>query len=146
MKYSRVASDAFPVRSKFASLVSQQFSTTKFLVIGIVHLLMTGPLWAASKQTVPLAPSSLTAAALSSNQIQLKWQDNSSNETGFKIEQAPPSTGPWLQIATVAKAVTVYTNSGLIASTMYYYRVRSYNSRGSSSYSAVANATTLAAR
>jgi hypothetical protein len=35
--------------------------------------------------TVPAAPSSLTATATSSTQINLSWTDNSNNETGFKI-------------------------------------------------------------
>ena len=38
-------------------------------------------------QTVPAAPSNLTATAVSSTQINLAWQDNSNNEDGFKIER-----------------------------------------------------------
>jgi uncharacterized protein (AIM24 family) len=92
--------------------------------------------------TIPNAPSNLTAAAGSSSQINLSWQDNSSNETGFKIQRATSSSGPWAQIATVGANTSSYPDAGLSASTTYYYRVFSYNSAGNSGYSNVANTTT----
>jgi hypothetical protein len=87
------------------------------------------------------APSDLTAAPVSSTQIDLTWTDNSTNETGFRIERKIAG-GSWTQIATVGANVTSYHNTGLIAATNYYYRVRSYNSLGLSFYSNEANATT----
>ena len=92
--------------------------------------------------TVPTAPSNLTATAVSSSQINLTWQDNSNNETGFKVERAASSTGPWTQIATAGANVTSYSNTSLNPSTTYYYRVCAYNSGGNSSYSNTASATT----
>ena len=38
--------------------------------------------------------------------------------------------------------MTVYTNTSLTPATTYYYRVRSYNSKGNSAYVAVASTTT----
>jgi hypothetical protein len=92
--------------------------------------------------TAPAAPSGLSASASSSSQINLSWADNSSNETGFKIERKTGSGGTYAQIATVGAGVTTYSNTGLTASTTYYYRVRSTNSAGDSAYSNEANATT----
>ncbi len=92
----------------------------------------------------PSAPSGLTATTVSSSQINLSWTDNSSNEDGFKIERKTGSTGTWAQIATVGAGVTGYQNTGLSASTTYYYRVRAYNAAGDSAYSNEASATTLA--
>ena len=91
---------------------------------------------------VPAAPSSLSASAVSSSQINLAWVDASSNETGFKIERAPASAGPWTQIATVGANVTSYSNTGLLPLTTYFYRVRATNAAGDSAYSNTASATT----
>ena len=68
--------------------------------------------------TVPVAPSNLTATAVSSSQINLAWTDNSSNETLFKIERSTDGTN-FSQIATVGSNVTSYSNTGLTASTLY---------------------------
>ena len=93
--------------------------------------------------TTPAAPNSLTAAAVSSSQINLTWNDNSNNETGFKIERKTGANGTWSQIATVGANVESYPNTGLSAGTQYFYRVRSYISGvANSNYSNEANATT----
>src|ERR1043166_867139 len=99
----------------------------------------------AGKPTAPAAPSNLAASAVSSSQINLTWKDNSSNEQGFKIQRALSATGTWTQIATVGTAVVSYSDTSLSGSTTYYYRVCSYNAKGSSSFSSVASATTFAA-
>jgi N-acetyl-anhydromuramyl-L-alanine amidase AmpD len=90
----------------------------------------------------PAAPSNLAATAVSTSQINLTWTQNSSDETGFKIERATSSGGTYTQIATVGANVTSYSNTGLSSSSTYYYRVRSYNSWGNSAYSGVDSATT----
>ncbi|NJM14178.1 MAG: fibronectin type III domain-containing protein [Bacteroidales bacterium] len=82
--------------------------------------------------TIPMAPSALGATATSSTQINLAWTDNSNNETGFKIERKTGSGGTYTEIATVGADVTAYSNTGLTASTTYYYRVVAYNSAGNS--------------
>jgi hypothetical protein len=91
---------------------------------------------------LPNAPSNLVATTISSSRIDLTWQDNSSGETGFRIERKTAS-GSYSQIATVRAGVTSYSNNGLAASTTYYYRVRAYNAAGNSGYSNEASATTL---
>jgi hypothetical protein len=92
--------------------------------------------------TAPAAPSNLTAAAASSSQINLSWSDNSNNETAFLVERASSSAGPWTQIGSTG--ASGYGDSGLPASTTFYYRVRAYNSYGYSAYTNTAFATTLA--
>jgi hypothetical protein len=71
----------------------------------------------------------------------LNWADNSSNESGFKIERSTDGTNYSL-LTTTAANVTSYSNTGLSAATKYYYRVRATNSAGDSANSAVASATT----
>jgi hypothetical protein len=91
------------------------------------------------------APSSLTATAVTTSQIDLAWVDNSYNENGFKIERKisqSGTTGAYTMIATVGANVRSYSNTGLTAATTYYYRIQAYNSGGNSLYSNEANATT----
>jgi hypothetical protein len=93
--------------------------------------------------TVPAAPSALTASASGSTAINLSWTDNSTNETGFSLERKTGSTGTWSVIAgTIAANATTFSNSGLTAGTTYYYRIRSFNGAGNSTYSNEASATT----
>lgn len=91
--------------------------------------------------SVPTAPSGLTATAVSANQINLSWTDNSGNETGFKIERLN-SRNVYVEIAMVGAGVRIYSNTGLTARTKYTYRVRAYNGVGNSGYSNTASATT----
>ncbi|MBN1676019.1 MAG: CotH kinase family protein, partial [Kiritimatiellae bacterium] len=90
----------------------------------------------------PAAPGGLAAAAQSVSEIRLTWTDNSSNETGFKIERSPNGSSSWSQIATPTANATTYTDSGLAAAATFYYRVRAYNGAGNSPYSGIAGATT----
>lgn len=90
----------------------------------------------------PFAPSSLTANAISSNQIALSWTDNATDETSVKIERTASLGGTWMQIGTVSANVVSYTSSGLVPSSTYFYRVRAANAHGNSGYSGTAYSTT----
>ena len=96
---------------------------------------------ATTSATVPLAPSALSASAVSASQINLVWTDNANNEDGFKVERSPDGVS-FTQIATAAANATSYSDTGLTASTTYYYRARAYNTGGDSAYSSIASATT----
>jgi Fibronectin type III domain len=75
----------------------------------------------------------------SSSQINLHWNDNSSNETQFLIERSPNGTS-FTQVVTVGANVLSYSATGLQSNTRYYFRVRATNSAGNSAYSNTANA------
>ena len=92
--------------------------------------------------TAPGAPGSLAATAVSTNQINLAWSDTTSVETGFRIERAISSGGPWMEINTVAANVTSYQDKNLYPGSAWFYRVRAYNAGGNSGYTATASATT----
>jgi hypothetical protein len=89
----------------------------------------------------PAAPSNLTATAVSSSQIHLAWTDNASNEEGFRIERRTGAQS-FVEIAAVGPDTTSFSDTGLAPATTYTYRVRAYNSAGSSDYSNEASATT----
>jgi hypothetical protein len=92
----------------------------------------------------PAAPSNLTATTVSQTQINLAWTDNSSNETGFKIERCSgTSCTNFVEIAQVGPNVTTFNNTGLVRNTRYRYRVRAFNTGGNSGYSNIATARTL---
>jgi hypothetical protein len=91
----------------------------------------------------PVAPTALAARSASASEIDLTWQDNSNNETLFRVEQMVG--GSFQEIRTVTAGVTSTRVTGLAASTAYTFRVRAGNGVGSSPYSNTASATTQAA-
>jgi hypothetical protein len=92
--------------------------------------------------TIPAAPSNLTAAAVSGTMVNLSWTDNSSNETGFKIQRSSNGGSSWTQIATVGAGVTSYSDTTVSKRKTYQYRVAAYNGAGTSAWSNVASVTT----
>ncbi|HEU5090230.1 MAG TPA: fibronectin type III domain-containing protein, partial [Roseiflexaceae bacterium] len=86
--------------------------------------------------SLPAAPSNLTASTSGRTQIILSWADNSSNESGFRIERCTGSgCSNFAEIGTVGANVTSATNKGLSKNTWYSYRIRAYNASGNSGYS-----------
>src|SRR5205807_1277357 len=64
-------------------------------------------------QTVPAAPSNLTATAVSTSQINLSWTDNSDNETSFLIERCQGGgCTSFAQIATTGANIVTFSNTG----------------------------------
>jgi len=92
-------------------------------------------------RTLLPAPVGLTATATSTTQINLAWTD-STGETGYTVERSLNGT-TWGAIATLAADTTSYSNTGLVAGTTYYYRVRATNAGGSSEPGVRASATTI---
>ncbi|MCL4299196.1 MAG: fibronectin type III domain-containing protein [Anaerolineae bacterium] len=139
---SSTGSFSFSGQFSTPTSVSGTYSYVNHSIPGCGNFTQSGT-WTANttaQPQIPNPPSNLTALALSQMQILLQWQDNSNNETGFKIEQALTSIGPWTQIATTP--ATSLAPAGLACNTTYYYRVRAYNGFGNSAYSNIANATT----
>ena len=89
----------------------------------------------------PAAPSNLTAAAVSRSEIDLSWQDNSTNETGFELERSTDGV-TFSLIATLGANVTSFADTRLRSGKQYFYRARAFSAGGSSAYSNIASATT----
>ncbi|HEV2193176.1 MAG TPA: fibronectin type III domain-containing protein [Nitrosopumilaceae archaeon] len=95
--------------------------------------------------TTPRPPTGLTATAISSSQINLSWTaptDNGGSAiTGYKIERSTDAGSTWPTVINIGNT-TAYSNTGLVASTAYTYRVSAINSVGTGSPSNTASATT----
>lgn len=96
---------------------------------------------AGSEDSVPHAPSNLSLEVKSSSEIDLSWEDNSSNEDGFKVERRLEDED-FTVIYSADSGKTTFSDSGLKAGKQYYYRLKAYNSFGDSSYSDTAKAQT----
>ncbi len=85
--------------------------------------------------TIQFQPTNLFATITSDTSLFLRWRDNSNVETGFEIEQKI-ANGSWVLLTTADSNVTSLTLNGEFhSSTMYHYRIRSFNSSTFSSYS-----------
>jgi hypothetical protein len=92
---------------------------------------------------LPNAPSSLVATNAGRGKVSLRWVDNSTNETGFRIEYSSNGTS-WSLLTNVGANVTTYTASGLRKGRTYSFRICATNAAGNSAYCNVASATAAA--
>jgi subtilisin family serine protease len=91
----------------------------------------------------PAAPSNLVAVAMSTNQVDLAWSDNSSDESGFHIERCEGSQcTAFALVAQTASDVSAFSDVTVAAGTTYGYRVRAVNEAGGSGYTNTASVTT----
>jgi RHS repeat-associated protein len=92
----------------------------------------------------PNPPSGLTATATSAQQVDLAWTDNSSDETGFRVERRLGQAGTFGTLVHVGAGVVEHNDMTVAEETEYCYRVIAFNANGDSSPSNVACATTPA--
>ncbi len=90
-------------------------------------------------------PGNLLANTISNDEIELAWQDNSSDEDGFNIERKEGPWGVFQGIARVGANITTYRDrsANLSPNTTYYYKVAYYKGNVVSENSNTASATTL---
>lgn len=89
----------------------------------------------------PIAPSNLTATALSTSEIRLNWEYGPTYEQGFKVERRTES-GSFAEIATAPPLSDSHTDTERASGTTYFYRIRAFNQHGDSAYSNEASAKT----
>ena len=89
-------------------------------------------------------PSDLSATAASSSAINLTWEDNSTDETGYSVQRRRRGGTSWAQIGTTTADTETYSHQGLFSESTYIYRVQAFNDSESSAFSKDADATTLA--
>jgi titin len=97
---------------------------------------------AATVNVAPATPGSLSANSISASRIDLSWADVD-GESGYVIERSTNGT-TWSQIATPGADSSSYSDTGLVAGTKYYYRIRASSAVGASANATAVNATTRA--
>ncbi|MDH3976174.1 MAG: right-handed parallel beta-helix repeat-containing protein [Deltaproteobacteria bacterium] len=75
-------------------------------------------------------PTGLTATLDGSRNVNLAWTDNSSKETGYKVERKQGVGGTYYEIASLAANATSYSDNNLFTGETYYYRVSAFNASG----------------
>lgn len=125
---------AFAASGRYVRMLGVQSSTSGYA-------LSEFQIFGDTASLVPPAPASLTATAASSSQINLSWPV-SMNATGYNVKESIIRGGPYMLIATNISAL-MYTNTGLMPGTSYYFVVSAINSYGESTNSSEAGAETV---
>jgi len=105
--------------------------------------LSTGEIFALAYPERPWLPTNLTATAISTNQINLGWSDNATNETGFKLERKTGAGGSYALLAALPANSTNHSDTTAKPGTTYFYRLSATNAAGASAYCDEAGATTV---
>ena len=108
---------------------------------------------ASAQPANPLKPSTptltATASATSPSEIMLSWTESSTKAglaiTGYEVQRRYGADPGFNALTTVSASATSHTDTGLMASTMYTYRVRANAGSFMSDWSAEMSATTMAA-
>ncbi len=105
----------------------------KLILIFIITVFFTGCKKSddGTVEVIPLAPTELKATIVSKDQVDLTWKDNSTNETGYKIERKTDS-GNFTEIGSTAADVTIFSDKTVSVNTNYTYRVYGFNQVGKS--------------
>jgi len=94
-----------------------------------------------SQTTLAVSPTLDAPSGVSAIQAVLTW-NNVTGNTGYKIDRKIGAAGAWGVLFTTAADAVTYTNTGLTAGTLYYYRISTNNAAGSSATSAEVSTTT----
>ena len=86
----------------------------------------------ATTTNLPATPSALAGKTLSDSEVQITWTDNATNESGYKVYRASSKSGTYTTVNTLGANSTSFTNSGLAANQVYYYKVSAQNNEGES--------------
>ena len=88
------------------------------------------------------SPTGFTANRVNEVRIDLAWQDNSSDETNFRLERGDAVCSNFTQIAT--PTTNSYSDNGLAAGATYCYRIRAYKAADNEWYTDYSNTGTAA--
>lgn len=89
----------------------------------------------------PISPTNLTITKISETEIKLTWQDNSDDESGFKIYRKREDESTYSLIGTTGANIEAYTDKEFAKNKQYEYYIVAYNSAGDSIKSNTVNYT-----
>ena len=81
----------------------------------------------------PQTPSGATVTFLSSSEVDLAWNDNSSNEVGYKVLRRVNNVN-FAEIASLPANSTSYRDTSVQPNTAYEYHIQAYNVAGYSDF------------
>jgi hypothetical protein len=81
---------------------------------------------------LPAAPSGTNATLSSGGTVNIVWIDNSSTESGFRVERSLDDGGTWMTARTTSANVTSSNDYGRTSEQLVCYRVIAFNSEGDS--------------
>ena len=88
----------------------------------------------ATAPATPAAPSNIALSSPASRRVRVTWQDNSTNETGFRLERRLGTNGAWQLITNTGANAVSFDDTTVKKNQTYYYRVRSFNAAGFSAW------------
>ena len=82
--------------------------------------------------SVPAKPTNLTGSHVQNGAVQLKWDDRSFNEFGYKVFRSQTRNGVYdhLNPGAINKDSTSFNDSNIAPETTYYYYVAGFNGAG----------------
>ena len=92
----------------------------------------SGSQQAVAQPSKPAAPTNLVSALDGVKGLKLTWQDNATNETGYRLERKKNSESAYSVLAYLDAGKTTYTDSGLTPGIQAAYRLLAYNAAGDS--------------
>ncbi len=128
-----------PTSTTFASTGLSSATSYYFVVRATASALASGLSSEVSAETLPAAPTGVSATAVAPTEIALSW-NAVTGATGYVVLRATSSGGPFTSVGTTTS--TSFTNTGLSANTTYYYVVQATDAAGNSANSATVSATT----
>lgn len=88
--------------------------------------------WVKSNAFNPFDPTNLFTSEVSTTQIDLSWNDNALNETGYTIERSDGNNSSYTVLNTIAADATSYSDNTVSAENGYFYRVIANGASGDS--------------
>ncbi len=111
------AGETLEVKMAGPGLIKQRIPD---LLLGTPHVNAT----TLSSSAAPSMPGNLLASGTSVSTTRITWQDNTTNEAGFEVQRSANNGVTYLPLVSLPANTTNYTDAGLFANAVYYYRVR----------------------